>query len=186
MNPFSVLRTVLKPLLIPAVGAAILTTSAHARQSRPVPLAVEHKIAALFGPVAIVPSWLPPGFIYIEWKAQPPSGPAGSTPYGQFEITFAHRGKVLLWRVYDPGNAIDCTGPFQSGPSLQRLPDGRVSYQRKTVRGRRLLYENGNHGQSGVWCFGKSGNHGELSTWDDHLFSPATELRMVATARLAR
>jgi hypothetical protein len=114
-----------------------------------------------------------PRFIYMGWKPQPPSGPHGSVIYGRFTITFAHAGKVLLWQMDDPTDAYDCTSNYGDAHA--------------TILGRHVSYINGNHGQSGIWCFGGTPGHRyEISTWDDHAFSPAVELKMAASATLAR
>jgi hypothetical protein len=142
-----------------------------AASSSYVPAAVQHKIAALFGAQAYIPGW-PSGFIYISWKPQPPTGPHGSIIFGRFTITFAHAGKVLLWQMNDPVDAYDCTGSYANAHA--------------NVNGRRVAFINGNHGQSGVWCFGgQPGHRYEISTWDDHVFSPAIEMKMVGKATLA-
>lgn len=74
--------------------------------------------------------------------------------------------------MYETSDAIDCNGPS-------------YATKRTTLHGRRLLYINGNHGQSGVWCFG-SPPRNEVTTWDDHTFTAAVEFRIVGSARLAR
>jgi hypothetical protein len=80
---------------------------------------------------------------------------------------------VLLWQMDDPTDAYDCTSNYGDAHA--------------TILGRHVSYINGNHGQSGIWCFGGTPGHRyEISTWDDHAFSPAVELKMAASATLAR
>jgi hypothetical protein len=159
-------------LAVVVLGVGVNAGSATASASK-VPAGVQHRIAALFGAHGYMPGWLPAGFIYIGWKPQPPSGPNGSVIYGRFTITFAHAGKVLLWRMDDPVDAYDCTSNYANARAI--------------VNGRRVSFINGNHGQSGIWCFGGQPQHRyEISTWDDHVFSPAIEMKIVANATLAR
>jgi hypothetical protein len=161
-----------RTVVIIAVSAALTGSLTASAAASVVPAAVQDKIAALFGSKAYIPGWLPSGFIYISWKPQPPSGPNGSVIYGRFTITFAHAGKVLLWRVDGPPDAYDCPSNYAN--------------RRATINGRSVAYINGNHGQSGVWCFGQTGRRYEASTWDDHAMSPSVEMKIVANATLAR
>jgi hypothetical protein len=147
--------------------ATLALPVASTASSPSVPAAVQHKVAALFGSSGYIPGWLPPGLIYISWKPLPPSGPNGSV--GRFTITFAHAGKILLWEMLGPPDASDC-------PS---------SYAGATIGGRRVAYVNGNHGQSGFWCFGPSARS-EIDTWDAHVFAPNVAMKIVAGAVLAR
>jgi hypothetical protein len=74
----------------------------------------------------------------------------------------------------DPNDAYDCQGT----PYFQR---------KARIAGRVVYYTDGNHGQSAFTCFGGTRGHRyEVSTWDDHVFSPTTELRLVGSMRLAR
>ena len=163
-------------LTIVAVLFAILLAGASKPKAEPpVPVDVQHKIAAVFGPDAYVPSWIPRGFMFIKWEPGAPDQQGvsnGSTVYDKFTITFAHRGEILLWRLDPPYDAWDCQNNYSDAKAV--------------IHGRHVAYSNGNHGQSGYWCFGKKGQQGEISTWDDHLFSSAVEMKIVASASLAR
>jgi hypothetical protein len=73
-------------------------------------------------------------------------------------------------------------------PLLERDAVGHALASRcNTFAGRVVYYVKGNHGQSAFTCFGGTRGHRyEVSTWDDHVFSPTTELRLVGLMRLAR
>jgi hypothetical protein len=133
---------------------------------------VQHKVAALFGANAPIPSWLPHGFVFIKWKTAPPSGPHGSTPYGQFTMTFTHAGTVLLWSMYGPSDAVDCKYPSAT--------------QQRVIGGRRISYIKGNHGDSAYFCVGRKGTQTELTTWDAHTIRAAVAMKIAALAHLAR
>jgi hypothetical protein len=158
-------------LTVVALVAVVLASAGNAG-SQPVPVGVQHKIAALSASPAYVPTWMPAGFIFIGWKqAAPPNNGTsnGSTVVGQgFTITFARAGRIVLWSMR-PGAYNDCVP--------RPIFDTRTA-----IRGRAVYYANGNHGDSAYICIGKV----EFTTWGDHLFSPSTSMRIAGSARLAR
>jgi hypothetical protein len=72
----------------------------------------------------------------------------------------------------DPADAYDCTSNYANAHAIVNNPH--------------VAYINGNHGQLGIWCFGgRPGHRCEISTWDDHVFSPAVEMKITGNAVLA-
>jgi hypothetical protein len=146
--------------------------SAGGASAAPVPISVQKKIAALSASPVYMPTWVPLGFIFIGWKqAAPPNNGTGngSTVYGQgFTITFAHSGRVLLWRLDPPPYNLCVPRPFYD--------------QRREVNGRTVYYSNGNHGDSAYFCVGKVA----FTTWSDHQFSINATIRIAASAQRVR
>jgi hypothetical protein len=170
-----VVAAALSGALAPVVvsGASARTTTAP-----PVPLSVQHKMAALCGSRALVPTWVPSvlggRLIFISWKTMDAPPPNSNDPCGQYRLTFAHGGVVMYWSMYDPADAYDCNTRY-----------GRPDRQR-TINGRVVSYVNGNHSDSAYTCVGRKGTRTEYVTGADHEWSPAVSMKIVASAQPAR
>jgi hypothetical protein len=172
---------------MPVVALALAATSEAAAPTPVVPVNEQHRIAAQFGSLAYVPTWVPRGYLFIRSKATPPRGPrTGSILWGNLQIDFARAGAALLWNVIWPTQAPDCryppTGPF--APTLARAERDFRPW-RGTVRGRTITYVPGNHTRSAHACIPSSDGRFEITASATGL--TATPLvRVVASARLVR
>ena len=100
----------------------------------------------------------------------------------RLRITFARNGIKLVWTVsdgHDSDDFADCSP--RRGASFSRV-----------LSGRRVYYEDGNHGDSAWTCLTRQTSSGTalvgIDVWianDAGRPSPLTVMRMVATARPA-
>ena len=137
--------------------------------SSPLPNTERQRILALFGSTYL-PSWIPPGFVYVQWKSKPGS----ASVYGNFlEVDFANHGSLLEWVVGDSRDP-----DYYGNDACSRHPfNARVYVQ----NGRRVVFQAGNHGDTATLCL-----HGTaIYVWNDHRVTPATMAKVVARARLA-
>lgn len=120
-------------VLVSLVGVAPAVAS-------PVPGTAKTRIVAYFGHTYF-PGWLPQGYVFSTWEAQPGS----ATAFGDFLIvTFGRHGDHLEWTVGDARDP-DSYGYDACSPR----PFKAVIYR---VAARRIVFQSGNHGNTATLC----------------------------------
>jgi hypothetical protein len=157
-----------RPLSI-ALVAGVAVICARTSFAAPVPAIEQQRLVAEFG-VTYVPSFVPPGYVYVRWE--PLSGSADA--YGEWpQILFGKHGRLVQWTVE---NAQD--------PQMAQTYEYCVkhSYFGSKVfhlNGKTVYYAGGAVGQDAFVCLPKY--HG-LVVWNDYSLSPATLVRVAASA----
>lgn len=147
------------------------------------------RIAARFGS-SLLPSWVPPGYVYVGWKELQGTTMANGA---SLVVDFAKRGLLLEWVVGDGRDensyAYDaCTPDPRISPTL----GDRLFKTRST----RVLFHPGNHGATAATCVTKSlrtrftdasWQGTGVYVWSDSIarLSPETLGRMLASMKTA-
>ena len=151
---------------VAALGAAICAAVAL---GAPVPRLEQQRIVAEFGRTYL-PSFMPPGYIYVRWSViEGSSGAAGEWP----QVLFGNHGRRVQWTVehaQDPQTTSydACT---------RRKPFANKVFHRA---GRTIYYIGGVVGQDVTVCLP---NHLGLVVWNDYSLSTQTLVKIAVSAR---
>jgi hypothetical protein len=151
-----------------AACIALAPVCAAAASAQPVPRTEQRRIVAMFGRT-LLPSELPPGYVYSRWYPEPGSSDISA---GNLVVEFGRHGALLDWSaelIADPKSEshVECIGKL--------LPWQKVI----TVGSRRVIYSGGARGATATVCLGKQA----VVAWTAYQVNAAALARFAASAR---
>jgi hypothetical protein len=175
---------IIQPTPVATVTVTATPTSSPAPVSTPasdsLPASEQSQMRVLISPYAYVPSSMPPGFTYIDWR----HSALTPTVAGQLlTIEFAAPGgRQITWTS---SRACDTNGHI--GPSTTGYPGygyGMSVDRTAVIAGKRVYFSQGNQGSNAWMTFPVQTSWGtdyvSVGIWESNCITPAAAMRLVA------